>query len=301
METSLRLAPGVPGIEALGASRAEDWLGDGSALETGDRIEIVSAGPVETVALIPLPGTPDETGRRRERPRGAGTGWLVLHRYRRGGAELLRARLTRPRSASLAARRWNLICHLRAHGIGAPQLVAMGEGGPGESFLLERELDGFAPLPRVLDAGPSGRRRGAVLRSVGLSLGALFRSGTWLPRLRPGSILVQLDPAGGVRPGSEHCAALEIESLQLEAGTLRSLRLRRRRLPGVAFVDLDRGRVLDSISPRRRRRLLESLDRALPADVRPLERRRVLALALRQESAAWKRRPGGGVGLMGNP
>jgi hypothetical protein len=281
LEPRLQLAPGVPGIDALGASSAADWLGDGSGLETGDRLQVVWSGPVETIARIPLPGTPDERGLQRERPRGAGTGWLVLHRYSGGGAELMRARFTRPRSESLAARRWNLICHLRAHGLGAPELVAMGEGRPGESFLLERELEGFAPLPLVIASEPPAERRRLIVRSLGLTLAGLFRSGTWLPRLRPESILVQLDEAGGVRPGSEACAALEIESLRLEAGTLRALRLRRRRLPGVAFAELDRGRVLASVSARRRRRLLAALDRELPRSVTALERKKVLALATR--------------------
>ncbi len=59
MNATLRLAPGVPGLEARGATSALDWFGDGSALETGDRMEVIARGPLETLARIPLPGTPD--------------------------------------------------------------------------------------------------------------------------------------------------------------------------------------------------------------------------------------------------
>jgi hypothetical protein len=281
LEVHFRTAPGVPGLEALGAARAEDWLGDGSALETGDRIEVVSQGAVETVARLPLPGTPDADGVQREKPRGAGTGWLVLRVFRGGGADLLRARFTQPRSTSLAARRWNLICHLGAHGIGAPQLVAMGEAGPSESFVLERELDGFVPLPVLVASDLPLERRRLIQRSVGLSLAALFRSGTWLPELRLEHLLVQPDESGGTPQGSAHCAALEIENLQVETHTLRTLQLKRRRLPGVAFARFPRARVLSFVSPRRRRRLLAALDRSAPIDVTRRERAGVLALALR--------------------
>lgn len=281
MNATFRLAPGVPGLESLGSTDARDWLGDGSALETGDRIQVVSETAAEIVARIPLPGTPDAEGVQRETPRGAGTGWLVLRVFRGGGAALLRARLTQPRSTSLAARRWNLICHLQASGLGAPQLVAMGEAGSSESFVLERELEGFLPLPALIAADLPPARRRLILRSLGLSLAGLFRAGAWLPELRPEHIVVQPDEAGGTPDGSAHCAALEIENLQVEARTLRTLQLKRRRLPGVALAEFPRGRVLPTISRRRRRRLLDSLDVALPNTVTSLERRRVLAIALR--------------------
>ena len=290
--STLQLAPGVPGLEALGASAPEDFLealagalpgstGPGSSgprftgLVTADRLELLRRGPVETVARLPLPGTPDRTGVQREQPRGAGTGMLILRVWRGGGVELLRARVTNPRSASLAVRRWNLICHLVASGIGAPALVAMGESR-GTSFLVERELDGFESLAALAARGLEPRRRRLIVRSVGMTLSGLFRSGTWLPELSADDILIQRAAMDGSHEGPDTCAALEIQDLQAEREALGQLKVRRNRLPGVAIGEYRRGRVLPAISPRRRRRLLRSLADQLP--VTPGERARIAAL-----------------------
>jgi len=267
------LASGVPSLAALGSGSAASWLGDGAGLATGDRLEVLSRGPVETVARLPLPGTPDVRGVQRERPRGAGTGMLVWHVWRGGATELLRARLTRPRSASLAARRWNLICHLAAHGVGVPELVALGEGRAGESFLIERELAGYEPLAVLMAVEREPAERARVVQAVGHALAALFRAGAWLPRLAPEGVLVQR--------GSE-CAAHELAERAADESLARSLGGRLRRLPGVAFPELGRARIVPALGARRHERTL----RALAPAFGPAERELVRALALAADTPA---------------
>src|SRR5688500_16983413 len=78
--TLLRLAPDVPGLEALGAREIDDFLGEHPTFATIDR-----ARPAGSALRFPLPGTPDEQGRQHEKPRGAGTGYLLLQRFPAGG------------------------------------------------------------------------------------------------------------------------------------------------------------------------------------------------------------------------
>ena len=271
--TTIRLAPGVPGLEALGAACFDDLMGRARGLATADRERVVSAAAGEVLVLVPLPGTPDERGVQHERPRGAGTGLLWVRRFEARPIELLRARLTRPRSTSLAAREWNLICHLQAHGVGAPQLVALGEGARGESFVAMRVLEGFETLERWLAAWTSPSARRHAVRSLGRALAALFRSGTWLPALSLADIWI----ASGPLP--LECAALELEALRARSELVRGLQ--RRRLPSIALTGFRRGRILERVSQRRRRRLLEALARELPAHVTRRERLEVLALSRR--------------------
>lgn len=297
MSIKLRLAPGVVDLASLGDAPAEAWLradaGDLNARATAASPDPARAGRRgEQHLRLPLPGTPGADGRRLEPPRGSGTGWLHLHRYAAGGARALAARLTAPRSSSLAARHWNLICHLRAQGVGAPELVLLGEaaGGPGHSghsarsgqwgsFLVTRELAGFTPLSELLADSVSevlrGRRRALILRSVGLALRGLFRSGAWLPELGLAEILVQVTES----TDTDACGLRELESLREDGRTLRALGLRRRRLPAVAFTGFRRGRLLTAIGPRRRARLLASLAEGLPAGVSRREQLAVFALA----------------------
>ena len=119
------------------------------------------------------------------------------------------------------------------------------------------------------------------MRSTGLALGALFRSGVWLPELSPEGLLVQRDPLDGSHVGSDTCAAIEVQDLQAAQGLARCLGLRRGRLPGVAFTELGRGRVVPAVSVRRRRSLLTSLESRLAGTLGPRECARVLALAAR--------------------
>jgi hypothetical protein len=190
----IQLGPGVPDLRALGVADVGELL-DG---ELARAVEIARDG-AGSLVRVPLPGTVGADGRRGESPRGAGTGWLLLRRWRGGAvAELLRARFTPPRSASLAERAWNVACHLRAHGVGTPDLVAVGARGAGlvskRSFLLLRELDGYESLERWLaeDLSAAARRRGAV--SIGSALGKVIACGVALPRLDARSLFLSIEP-----------------------------------------------------------------------------------------------------------
>jgi hypothetical protein len=193
----IRLAPGIPDLGALGVASAAELFDE--AFLPGPRAELLERGARGSRLRYPLPGTSGPDGRRADRPRGAGTGWLVLERWRTASlAELLRARFTAPRSASLAERAWNVACHLRAHGVATPEPVAVGAAGAGlvsrRSFLLLRELDGYESLARWLDLelSSASRRRGA--ESLGRALGRLAGSGIELPALDPRSIHLSIEP-----------------------------------------------------------------------------------------------------------
>jgi hypothetical protein len=275
--TTCKLAPDVPGLEALGASDASDFLEDPPRVVTGDRVERVGSA-----LRLPLPGTPDSTGRQREKPRGAGTGRLYLHRYR-GGFAGWRARFTHPRSASLAARHWNLICHLQAHGLAAPQLVALIERGPGvtasESVVITRELEGFVSLAEWL---ASERERGArrrALRSVALAFQQLFRCGAWLPRTSATNLLVQARD-------SEDCAALQITNLRSEQQLFHGLDVVRARLPAIAFTSFDRGRILGEVPPAKRVEWLAKLSRETESLLGDRERRELLVSLIPDREAS---------------
>jgi hypothetical protein len=281
LPTRIELAPGLRDLEELGGGSFEAWMGLNEGLATADRAVGLFSIPGESLVRLPLPGTPDEHGVRRDRPSGAGTGWVRVHRFDGRGAELLRARLTHPRSSSLAAREWNLICHLQRNGVGAPQLVALGER-PGvlssRSFLVTRELEGFEPLDAWLARRPQGRERRLGLRALGIAFGALFRCGAWLPGLGLGDVHLSRAPlARAPEPGE--CAASVLEELQASSRVLRGLRLKRVPLPSVAFTGFRRGRILPRVSRRRRLALLQALGKEAAGRLTPLECARVLALA----------------------
>lgn len=248
----LKLAPDIASLEALGAHALDDFLADPPALVTADRIR-----PRGAALEVPLPGTPDERGRQRERPRGAGTGLLLLQRFPSGGIEGLRARLTHPRSTSRAARQWNLICHLQANGVAAPQLVALGERGGAplgaESFLLTRALEGFVPVARWLAEERDASRRRRGLKSIALACAQTLRCGAWLPRTTLSGLSIHVE--------DDSCAALKIVNLKSEQALLRTRGLVRARLPAVAFTEFERGRILSRISARRRDQWLTALAR----------------------------------------
>jgi hypothetical protein len=236
------LASEVPTLEALGAAGALDFQDGGARLATGARVQRLQAEPGRTLLRVPLPGTPDASGRRLELPRGAGTGWLRAHVYERGALSRFASRWGAPPSSSPAARRWNLLCHLRAQGVGAPRPLALLEAGRGlrqVSVCVEAELAGFEPLPRWL-ARARGAARGRGLRSVGLALAALDRSGVRLARGRAEHVLVQSDLEADA---DDDCAALSIARLREESGLWRDRGLARARLPAVAFDDLDGARL----------------------------------------------------------
>jgi len=246
----LRLAPDVPDLAALGARDVEDLLADPPRIATADRIERVGA-----LLRIPLPGTPDRNGRQHEAPRGAGTGYVFARRYG-AGVRALRARVTHPRSSSLAAREWNVICHLQASGVTTPLLVAMVER-PGaltasESLVLTRELEGFVSLREWLanENDVAARKRG--LESLAMALGAALRCGAWLPRTTLDNLRIQTSDG-------EDCVALKITNLGTEQTILRERGLVRSRLPSVAFTQFADARLKGSISESRRERWLAGL------------------------------------------
>jgi hypothetical protein len=261
----LQLGPGVPDLRALGVAEVGELLDDGR-LPSPRAVEMARDGAGSLVRM-PLPGTVGPDGRRGEKPRGAGTGWMRLRRWSDGSlAELLRARFTQPRSASLAERAWNVACHLRAHGVGTPDLLAVGAWGAGlvsrRSFLLTRELDGFESLERWLneELSDGARRRGAI--AVGSALGKVLASGAVLPRLDARSLFLSIEPDAAA------CLA--------ESGGPR-----RNRMPSVVVTALEDARI-DARDPvGRARDLLARLDASVRGEGLERQRWRVLVHAAR--------------------
>ncbi len=259
---TVRLAPDVPDLAALGAREPGDLLADPPRVETAARIE-----PFGAWLRVPLPGTPDRTGRQHERPRGAGTGYLWFKRFG-AGAPAWRARFTHPRSTSLAAREWNLACHLQAAGVTTPQLAALIEA-PGivtadASVLIVRELEGFVPLRPWLASERDAARRANALESLALALGAALRCGAWLPRTDADNLMLQARD-------SDDCVALQLTNLGSEQAILRERGLVRARLPAIAFTDLGEGRIRRQLAARARSAWLAGLQRELAPVLRPGE------------------------------
>lgn len=250
MSARVVLSPEVPELGALGAAGADDFLDGGARLTTGARSECLDRRPGYALLRVPLPGTPDAQGRRLELPRGAGTGWLRVHVFERGPLSRWGARWGAPVSSSPAARRWNLLCHLRAQGVGAPRPLALLESSRGLrqlSVCVEAELEGFETLPRWL-ARARGAARGRGLRALGLALAALDRSGVRLAQARGAGVWVSED----LEAGQDDCAALAIARLREEHGHWRARGLTRARLPAVAFDDLEGARLRGKPTPGQR-------------------------------------------------
>lgn len=280
MNPNLTLAPEVGDLAALGAASLDDLLGTGAGLSEEQRAQELASDDGMVLLRCPLPGTPGPGGPPSGRPRGAGTGWVVLRRYRRASlGELLRARFTRPRSDSLASREWNLLCHLRAAGVTTPEPLAVG-GEPHPLFsrrsvLVTRELGGMRPAPDwfAREADPTRRRLG--LRALGLALARLFRSGADLPRLAAGDLWLA-DPEGP--EGPQGCG-----EAPLAAG------LGWRRLPEVAVASVRGGRLRPRLALPRVVGVLARLDRE-GGSLAPRERLRVFLLATRRELGRAARR-----------
>jgi len=264
----LHFAPDVPGLTALGAESFADLMGDADGLCGLVRVDPPAASS-ETFRY-PLPGTPDASGRLTGRPCGAGTGWVRLRRFERAGLrEALSARLGTPRSLSLAEREWNLICHLRANGVGAPDPMAVGrEGGAvfaQRSFLVTRELDGFRPLTELAAEELATEARHRIARAVGLCLARLFRSGTHLPELDAQHVLISRVPAPGERSERPECTGLAFG-----------------RLPEVVLTGLEGGRIGRAPTAKERERLLARIRSSLTETARPRELLRAGVLAARE-------------------
>lgn len=264
MSQTLRLAPEVADLSALGARGFDDFLGGCRALATGARASAPQRRGARTSVRVPLPGTPDASGRRLELPRGAGTGWLAVHVWSSGPLELVRARLRAPHSTSPAARRWNVACHLLASGVGAPRPLALLERSSRarvESILVEAELEGLDPLPRWLASTPPGPERSRGLRALGLGLAALFRSGAWLGQCTAEDVVIG-------------AAAGECAEELADLARWRKRNVIRAGLPALGFCGLDDGTLRTSVSARRRVAWLNALERTLPSEARLAERER---------------------------
>ena len=255
----LRLAPGVPNLAALGVDRVALLLGPDGMPDA--RARRVWDGPGGSVLRYPLPGTPGEDGRRRGRPGGAGTGWLRLRRFHGGGwMRHLAARLTAPRSASLAERAWNLACCVRAAGVGTPELMAVGSAGQGllarRSFLVTRELEGYEDLATWLaqPLSPAARAKGA--RALGAALGKLLGAGLVLPELGPAGLFLSIEAD---EPGWAGTACADHGS----GGP------RKNRLPSVVVGSFASGRLSRADLEGRARDLLARLWRGLDAERPP--------------------------------
>jgi hypothetical protein len=244
----------------LGLDSAEPLFEPSTALSP--RLERLEQSASRTRWRFPLPGTSDARGNLTGRPGPLGTGWLWLTVFRGRLGELLRARCTHPRSASLAEREWNLLCWLRAHGVGTPEPLLVGARGSGfvagRSFLLVRAPEDAFPLPRWLRTDGIGAERERGLVALGAALARLVRARVELPRLAAGDLW--LTPGQGCEAG--------------EPGPPKN------RLPGVSIVAVRGGRLRRGADPAAQRprleRMLTGEELALTAE----ERRRVLAQAL---------------------
>lgn len=273
----LKLAPDVVGLESLGVTELEQLFE--SPPRTVTALRVRRAG---THWIVPLPGTPDEDGIQHEKPRGSGTGQLHLRAFPSAPLASLGARLTHPRSTSLAARAWNLICHLQAHGIAAPQLVALAERRRGfgvQSLMITRELEGFVSAREFFRTQTKRSERRRAVHSLALACTQLWRSGTRLPSTNSDNLLIQRD--------DEDCVALKIVNLQSEQSVLKERGLARTRLPAIAFTNFDGGSIAREVPSKEREQLLVQLSVDLGATLTRRERLEWLArLGFTRASAA---------------
>lgn len=271
----LAFDPEVGGLAALGIERPEQLLGDeGFAIARAEAV----ASLIRGVRLrFPLPGTArGPGGRLTGRPAGSATGWVVLERFRGSSwRELLAARLTHPRSASLAERRWNLLCHLRACGVGTPEPLAVGARGEGpvsrDSFLVTRELEGFEPLGTWLarEHGPRERRRG--LRALAAFLAALFGARVRLPRLAAEQLRISAEEG-----------SCSLRASPVPAGLVRN------RMPSVVLTEVDGGEIRDAPSASDLRALLCAVVEGEPS-LTAKERAQLAVRSLRAFPPAFRR------------
>jgi hypothetical protein len=231
-------------LQALGLASSELLVEPSPSLSP--RYTELERQPGWTRARFPLPGTADVYGNLTGKPGPLGTGWVWLTAYSGGLGALLLARCTAPRSASLAEREWNLLCALRARGVGTCEPLVVGSRGNGfvarRSFLIVREPEGAFPLPRWLRTDGHGAERGRGLEALARALAQLLRSEIVLPGLAPEDLW--LTPSG-----SGECET------EVRDG------LRKNKLPGVTIVRVGAGRFERRLAARRA--ALQPLMRAL--------------------------------------
>ena len=242
IDTKFLLEPGVPGLVALGAAAPEDLVGTGDPLEGEPLGELLGEAQGSVTLRVPLPGT------LKGRPRGGGTGWMILRRFQ-GGAGRLTARLTHPRSDSHAGREWNLLCALRGAGVvtAAPLALAY-EAHPlfsRRSALVTRALEGVVSLSTWLE-GASTLDRRRLCASLGLALARLDAGGFDLP--------LSVDRLGvlegeGDRPDTaeDACGLEQVLAARQKAPRGEVLDFSRgmawRRLPEVVLTEVSGGRM----------------------------------------------------------
>jgi hypothetical protein len=267
----VHLAPGVASVESLGASAFEDFFrAPGSA--GFERAKFVSAREGFEEIRYPLPGTPRETGesaRSRGRPMGAGTGFVILRRFTSSTLrERWRARFRQPRSTSFGEREWNIVCHLRAHGIGAPEPLAVGRGAGNvfaeRSFVVLRELDNMLSLKQWANAELDASTRARIGRSLDQALERMWSSGAWLPHVSAENVLVappHLDT--GADPDCVARAIYEMQSSTPINGA--SELLKWGDLPEVAFTEFRGARLKPHVTESQKRAIARSLNVELQA------------------------------------
>ena len=237
----IHFAPPVEGFIALGGESPDDFFCP-DRLTTWSRAEILPSRVGDLVARVPLPGTRDAEGRVYERPRGAGTGFVILRVYRTSFRQGMRARLSHPRSLSLAEREWNLSCQLREAGVGTPDLLMALARGAGfyskRSVLVVRELTDMLPFDQWLadpELGSQDRELG--LESLAGAIDRLERSQIVLPALQVEDIFVSK------RAKSKRACGLADNQGRAPAPL--------RRLPGIVFANLRDGYRISKSSDKR--------------------------------------------------
>ncbi len=269
MSERLRFHPGLTSLAAFGL-RSSDEVYAGEVPWKGAEVQRAEDGYVEL--SFPLPGTPDDRGRLTGRPHDAGTGRVVLRRWSRAPwPQLLFSRLTHPRSSSLAEREWNLLCHLRAHGVGTLQPLAVGARGRGpvsrHSFLVTRGAEGLVPLPEWLDEGRSAADRRRGIQALGAFLAHLFEARVLFPRLTAEQLWMAPPDAG------EDPSTCENHDLGFAPN----------RMPSVILGASPGGRILPSFGAAQMRAVLTRLAAGGPASrLSNRERLRVLRIATRR-------------------
>ncbi|MCP3914214.1 MAG: hypothetical protein GY711_01525 [bacterium] len=269
-DAQVTLAPFVPDLAALGARTVGDLLGTGAGLEGEGRAAEVARESGTVLLRCPLPGTPTGPDAPLSgRPRGAGTGFVFVRRYSDPPlGQCLRARFTKPRSESLAAREWNLLCHLRAAGVPTPEPMAVASAGRGvfarRSVLVTRELDAMRPAPEFFADEHELERRRLALRALGQMLARLCRVDVWLPRLAARHFFIG-EPRAAQRAdlAEDACAADQILAAQgdrCSEGPPVVPGLSWSREPEVAIASVRGGRILSApLSATRRTELLAKL------------------------------------------
>jgi len=272
----VHLATGIPSIQSLGASTFEDFF---RAIGSPgfERAKLLRASGGFEEIRYPLPGAlrmlGEETHSRGKslgaHTGGSDTGFVILRRFTHSTLrDRWRARFTPPRSTSLGEREWNLVCHMRAHGVGAHEPLAVGRGEGSvfaeRSFIAVRELEGMLSLKEWARAELDPTLRDRIRGSLSLALEKLWRAGVWLPDVSADDVLV--GPPHLQAQADPDCVARAIAALRSESSTAIAssssdrAALKWGELPEVAFTEFRGGRLLANIAAKRKRALARELE-----------------------------------------